>query len=1140
MNRVQGAVFVFSQIDGDYKTTGTTGFDGQISFQGNELPYGSYRVWEQSPPAGYQKDTHIETVEWTGEKDVLLTFEDVRDPTLIILKVNEKGESLEGAVMDVYADGKFITSVTTNSSGEARVEGIQKETYIEVVEKVAPDGHVLDRTSHGIHIDPYDPAIEDDPVLTVVNLSKPSLRIIKYDRTSGKNLPGVTFEIYKDAELFDTKTTPESGVIELFDLEPGTYLVKEVSSDDDHIVDTTPQQIELKAGQTATQELVFFNDKLPGMHLIKVDSADLSKPIPNAKFQFTAVDGSWGPEELTSGADGTIDLSKLPTGAMVVEELECPGYVIDDYQRIIELKANENVQFVFTNSKLPDLLLKKTSSDGSPLEGVSFRLARIEDGSHYLDRTTSATGEILWEGLEPGVYSLVETATKNDHILSLKEHHVELFPGKVSTVVLENHKRPNLIVYKNDADTGEPVEHTIFSVRAADGHSVDEIETDAQGRAELKNLLPGVYEITEKSVPSPWLKDAPSQLVTLYPDRDHTAYFKNHKRPIIEIIKENAVTFDPLAHVPFQLWYASNDTETGEFNDLGVFYTDEDGRIELDGTKMGTLGLRDGWFRVKELEPLKGFAKADPDTQEAFIPAGQGHTFRFRNQPLSAICVWKYDSQHPNVAIEGAVFQIRYLSGNTSGTGGTVIGTFKTSKNGSFRITGSHYKNSSADVTKPLNFVPAPLRRQLVQRQLDGALFRAGRAEVPHRDIVLPGRVDDPVVVFVGHGVDLEPHHVRPTDGVQVRQLLPVVEPGPGKQGLHSFAPAVVSSVHYHPPLHLPGQLHQRAAVLVLRVFLGPQMVKRLPELDQLGTVYLPALLGVPKLLPQTVRCTLRVVERAPQILHLSGQRLVLLLQSAATGCGLAGLHRLIGWLLGNRLLVFPVIVKQVDVFPAVPLTLGEVGHECRPGQLPGPLLLHPLPDKPSSQLVRGHPVPGQDHAGSQEEQLSLGEPPIQLQGLLPILCWILVVFIPQAIVWRTLLKQPRPGREIILGPGQMPEGADHDHGGQSVQIGQRIPLPLQQQIGRAQLIGDAGPIARQQLRRFPGAELLLYFGLRMADQVRGQHQEIDLRQLRAAVRLAERVTGPDQLLHKVRQIRTDSGLEAVVYLQGPVQIIQQ
>ena len=229
---------------------------------------------------------------------------------------------------------------------------------------------------------------------------------------------------------------------------------------------------------------------------------------------------------------------------------------------------------------------------------------------------------------------------------------------------------------------------TVFTVRAADGHSVDEIETDGTGRAELKNLLPGVYEISEKSVPAPYLPDAPSQLVTLYPNRDHTVYFKNHKRPIIEIIKENAVTFEPLANVPFQVWYASNNTSTGEFNDLGTFYTDENGRIVLNGQEMGEHGLKDGWFRVKELEPLKGFAKADPDTQEAFVAAGQGHTFRFRNQPLSAICVWKYDRQHPNQAIEGAVFQVKYLSGNTSGTGGTVIGTYRTSANGSFTVTG--------------------------------------------------------------------------------------------------------------------------------------------------------------------------------------------------------------------------------------------------------------------------------------------------------------------------------------------------------------------------------------------------------------------------------------------------------------------
>ena len=58
----------------------------------------------------------------------------------------------------------------------------------------------------------------------------------------------------------------------------------------------------------------------------------------------------------------------------------------------------------------------------------------------------------------------------------------------------------------------------------------------------------------------------------------------------------------------------------------------------------------------------------------------------FENTPLSALVVWKFDSV-TGEALEGAVFQVRYLGG-TSGTGGTVIGTYKTSANGSFTVTG--------------------------------------------------------------------------------------------------------------------------------------------------------------------------------------------------------------------------------------------------------------------------------------------------------------------------------------------------------------------------------------------------------------------------------------------------------------------
>ena len=424
---------------------------------------------------------------------------------------------------------------------------------------------------------------------------------------------------------------------------------------------------------------MFFNDVKPGLRLVKVDSADPSKVIPNVLFEIKSVAGDYGPEEFRTDENGEIVLSKLPAGAYVVTELSCPGYVIDEAQRIIQLDPNEDAQFVFTNSIKPSLQIIKLSSDGSTLEGVTFRIAKIEDGTHYLDRTTNKNGEILVSDLEPGVYSVRETSTVSDHIIDLREYKVELFPGKTSTLVIENQIRPNLYVYKHDADTGEPIPDTVFIVRAADGHSVDEIRTGTDGRTELKNLLPGVYEISEKYVPSPYLLDAPSQLVTLYPNRDHTVYFENHQKPSLTVNKICSVTGEPLKGAKFHVTYASNDTESGEINDLGYFYSDADGQFKLSN-------LKDGWYKITEVESVPGYRIKDPAAQEVFVKAGESKTVTFENTPLSALVVFKFDSV-TGEAVKNAVFQVKYLTG-TSGTGGTVIGTYKTSANGSFTVTG--------------------------------------------------------------------------------------------------------------------------------------------------------------------------------------------------------------------------------------------------------------------------------------------------------------------------------------------------------------------------------------------------------------------------------------------------------------------
>ena len=674
---ISGCRFEVIGPDGDSVGVFVTDGDGRI-----EIPLkksGNYTVIERDAASHYViSEEPAQNVTVVYDEVAEVTF--FNDPygTLRIEKRSNTGQKLQGAVITIehIESGQTFTQ-ETSSAGVAIFDEIPLGAY-RIQEQTAPVGWQLDDTVYTATV-----VAGETTTIPIINEELPGLRIIKYDRKNMVAMPDVTFAVYRDGEFLGNFQTDQFGEILLTNVEPGTYRAFEVDTGDEgYILDTTPQEVELHAGD-GIKELLFFNDVKPGLRLVKVDSDDPSKAIPNAVFEIESVEGTYGPQEFRTDENGEIDLSMLPAGSYVVTEKSCDGYIIDEAQRIIELRPNEDAQYVFTNHIKPSLQLIKLSSDGSRLAGVTFRIARIEDGSHYLDRTTSSTGEILISDLEPGVYSVRELSSVPNHIPDDTEHHVELFPGQTSTITLTNDRRPNLYIHKSDADTGVPIPHTVYLVKGADGHSIAEVETDENGVAVVENLLPGVVEVIEKSVPEPYLLAEESQLVTLFPNRDRDVYFENYKRPVIEIIKENEVTHDPLENVPVQVWYASNNTDTGEYNDLGVFYTDEEGRIVLSDPD---LSLRDGWFRIEELEPPAGFSLTESSKQEAFIAAGEGHTFRIYNRPNSAICVWKYDSES-GAAIEGAVFQVRYLSGNTSGTGGTVIGTYRTSINGSFTVT---------------------------------------------------------------------------------------------------------------------------------------------------------------------------------------------------------------------------------------------------------------------------------------------------------------------------------------------------------------------------------------------------------------------------------------------------------------------
>ena len=668
-----GAIFDVWYPNGDKYGSFVTDESGTITLPINV--FGNYTVTERVPPKYHIlpeiSTQHVTVTEETGG---VLTFWNAPYGNLHIHKISDTGDNLEGVSITIK---NLETSET--QTGKTGPRGVIEFTQL------APDGYEVKETAGIVG---YIMDVEATKTATVVsgltsevtfiNKEKPGLRIIKFDRKTLETMSDISFEIWRDGESLGIYKTDAQGEIFMNDLEPGTYLVKEVQTDNGHIADPTPQQIELKAGD-GVKQLLFYNDQKPGIRLIKVDSSNLSKVIPNVKFEIKSVAGDYGPAEFTTDVNGEIDLSLLPTGAYVVTELECPDhYLIDNPTRIIQLDGNETAEFVFTDTPKPSIeIVKYDPNTGKYLPGATFRIARIEDGSHYLDRVTDTQGRIHIDDLEPGVYSVQEMSAPSGYILNDTEYHVELFHGRTSELIVNNEKKPDLKIIKTDAITGRPIAGATFTVRKVDSSTLLTETTDANGEIFLKEMDTGVYEITEQSVPDEYLLDPIPQKITLFPNKLGVVQFQDYKKPTLTIKKIDSATGKSVEGARFHIIYASNLTFTGEINDLGEHYTDENGVIYLDK-------LKDGWYQATELEAPAGYRIKDSGVYEFYISEGRDKEITVENIPLSTILIQKMDEE-TGKPLSGAWFRMSYLNSMTS-MDGTTIGEWPTDENGQIEV----------------------------------------------------------------------------------------------------------------------------------------------------------------------------------------------------------------------------------------------------------------------------------------------------------------------------------------------------------------------------------------------------------------------------------------------------------------------
>ena len=637
------------------------------------------------------------------------------DGSVTVYKKDKSGRPLAGAVFKVLKDGAEIGSFGTDSNGrfsfpvdtntlvKAEVSDPHDGTLIEeyeplengtiyntysIIEVEAPYGYLLSEDNNQTITtiaDGNGGLQQDSFTVTFVNEPYGNLLIEKTDKDTNRYLSGAVFRVTylasanDDYSFTSDVTTDGTGMASLTKLKPGSYSVEEIKAPAGYLLDSKKEIVTVSSGETAVYHGV--NSHKPGISIYKYDPNN-DIPLAGAVFKIEGIDNPFSGEYKTD-LGGMITVEDLPAGSYRVTELQAPaGYVVSgEKSQTVELSPGQlSAQLVFENLEEAKLQIKKLDEDtNETVAGAEFQIRGI-DNAYHGDFVTDEHGEIHVQGLVPGSYEITETTAAPGYALNTENREsVELKAGETTALVFYNQKLAVLEILKVDKVNHAPLKGVTYNIKEKGGTDVGDYTTDKDGRIYLDTLEEGWYTVTEKVVPEGVILDDTPKDIYVKKGEIVSVTYENSMKPRLVIEKLDSVTKDTLSGAKFKVWYAENESDKGNLQLIGTFTTGDGGQIDLGRVDTG-------WYRIQEVQAPSGYELSNPDTKEVFMKADEDQTITFEDIPKSAIVIKKVDADNGK-PLEGAYFRLRYLGG-TSGTGGTTIGEYATTNNGTIVVTG--------------------------------------------------------------------------------------------------------------------------------------------------------------------------------------------------------------------------------------------------------------------------------------------------------------------------------------------------------------------------------------------------------------------------------------------------------------------
>ena len=447
---------------GDY----TTNEEGIIEL--NNLKQGKIILTELSTLESYELNNNpIEIqINYKENKEITI-YNKPKKGKIKIIKVDKDDQNikLEGVEFDLIdKDGNIVEHLVTNENGEALLDGINIGDYI-LRETKTKEEYKISLEGKNVTI-----KWNEESVITISNEKKKGqIEVVKVDKEDNTiKLKGVEFEVLdKNDNVVDKLITDENGTAKTKLLPIGTYYLREISTDDKHILND--KKIETIVKEDVTASVIVENERIKGQIKIVKTSEDKNNilnleagaPIEGAKFNIYNAEGKLV-DQVVTNKDGIAITKKLDKGKYSVQEIETgKWYILNEEKFNIEIKENnEIVELDITN---------KSENPGVDIEKESKNIVKNNEEIDY-EFTIKNTGntkltDFTWYDILPNQYAKItkiETGTFNQDI--------------TYSIYYKTNRKADYLVLKKDLNSKENNYIDLTNIYLEEGEEITEIK----------------------------------------------------------------------------------------------------------------------------------------------------------------------------------------------------------------------------------------------------------------------------------------------------------------------------------------------------------------------------------------------------------------------------------------------------------------------------------------------------------------------------------------------------------------------------------------------------------------------------------------------------------------------------------------